>query len=422
MDAGVANLRNAAGTSQIAFAADFAGNAVNIAQIGSGDVVVFNSLGVAVANVDPDQAAGISAMVTADSAIHSVEPEPIFFTSSDGLSPDAFTYLRGYRDAVNHLYEQLTGEPGTQTIGALAGETFQDTAEATWGLQAAHLLESDLSGRGVKVAVLDTGLDLDHPDFQNRLITSESFIPNQEVQDENGHGTHCIGTSCGPRQPAGDRRYGIAFEAEIFAGKVLSNQGSALGRSTLAGIEWAVQNGCHVISMSLGARVGVNEPFLNAMEAVARAALRNNALIVAAAGNHSDRSRGKIEPVNSPANCPSIMAVAAVDRFLRLANFSCGGINDDGHVDIAGPGVDVFSSAPEPAPPRQPPFFRLWSTRYDTISGTSMATPHVAGVAALLRQAHPDLDAAEIWRLLSATARSMSLPARDVGVGLVQLA
>jgi subtilisin family serine protease len=107
----------------------------------------------------------------------------------------------------------------------------------------------------VKVAVLDTGLDLGHPDFAGRQITAQSFVQGEQVQDGHGHGTHCIGTACGPRTPGRLPRYGIAYQAQIFAGKVLSNAGSGGDGGILAGIDWAIRNGCAVVSMSLGSPV-----------------------------------------------------------------------------------------------------------------------------------------------------------------------
>ena len=130
-------------------------------------------------------------------------------------------------------------------------------------------------------------------------------------------------------------------------------------------------------------------------------------LIVAAAGNDSSRP-GLTNPVSHPANCPSIMAVAALDPALAIASFSNRGINPDGgQVDIAAPGVNVFSSWPMPA-------------RYRRLQGTSMATPHVAGIAALYAEADPAARGAALWQALAGAARRLSLPGTDVGAGLVQ--
>ena len=219
-------------------------------------------------------------------------------------------------------------------------------------------------------------MDLGHPDFVGRNITSRSFVAGQAVQDGHGHGTHCIGTACGSKRPAQLPRYGVAFESQIFAGKVLSNQGSGGDAGILAGIQWAINNQCAVISMSLGAAVSPGQGFSQIFEQVARRALAAGTLIIAAAGNESNRP-ALIAPVGHPANCPSIMAVGAIDQQFLVARFSCGGLNPQGgQVDIAGPGVAVISSFPRPVLRR-------------TLSGTSMATPHVAGIAALIAQANP---------------------------------
>src|SRR5690606_21209515 len=102
-----------------------------------------------------------------------------------------------------------------------------------YGLQKTKVVVSlphvqTYTGQGIKVAVLDTGMDLNHPDFAGRLITAKSFVPGQAVQDLHSHGTHCIGTACGPKDPttASQQRYGVAYQSHIFAGKVLNNAGS----------------------------------------------------------------------------------------------------------------------------------------------------------------------------------------------------
>ena len=129
-------------------------------------------------------------------------------------------------------------------------------------------------------------------------------------------------------------------------------------------------------------------------------------MIIAAAGNESNRP-GLIAAVDRPANCPSILAVAALDNRLQVAFFSNGGINPNGGgVDIATPGVRVLSSVPMP-------------TRTGFKSGTSMATPHVAGIAALWAEAR-NLSGGALASALTASARRLTLPSRDVGAGLVQ--
>ena len=180
-----------------------------------------------------------------------------------GLGTPTSYYLRGYRDAVVSLVDHLLGGPSPAVAEAEAIiESFTDDTVSTWGLKAAKVPNSRFSGRGIHVAVLDTGLDLRHPDFSGRSVTPKSFISGQEVQDGHGHGTHCIGTSCGPERPGQVRRYGCAFRAEIFAGKVLSNAGSGADTGILAGIEWALTSGCRVISMSLGAQFSLASPSL----------------------------------------------------------------------------------------------------------------------------------------------------------------
>src|SRR5439155_7585637 len=156
----------------------------------------------------------------------------------------------------------------------------------------------------------------------------------------------------------------------------------------------------------LGARVQPGQAYSRTFEQVALRALSKGTLIIAAAGNGSDRRNGHIDPVGHPANCPSIMAVGAIDVNSAIAWFSCGTVDSTSSVDIVGPGVDIHSSWPMPL-------------RNKTISGTSMATPHVAGCAALIAQATGARDYG-LWARLAQIGKRLPLPSTDVGSGLVQ--
>jgi subtilisin family serine protease len=408
IESGIRALADSTGSVGVARAADFAGNSFTAEELDSPRTAVFDNLGVAVVSLDADQQRSLETTATSNSSILAIEPERIVYAMGDdqhiGLTVE---YLKGYRDAINHLIDRAIPTETQMFSTAAVNET-----TATWGLQATRVLETRFSGLNIKVAVLDTGLDLTHPDFAGRKITSQSFILGEAVQDGNGHGTHCIGTACGFNVPPILPRYGIAYNAEIFAGKVLSNRGSGSDQGILAGIEWAIANGCQVISMSLGAATRPGDSFSRVYEQVGQRALRRRSLIVAAAGNESDRRIGQFNPVGHPANCPSIMAVGALDEALAIAFFSNRSINPrGGEINIAAPGGNAGTSQ----------IYSTWPMpkRYNRISGTSMATPHVAGLAALYAEATGQTGQG-LWDLLVNNAKRLSLSPLDVGVGLAQ--
>jgi len=360
-----------------------------------GSGTLFFRLGVAVAKLDANHLARLQDVAQGEKSILAIERAPIFFAASSWDQ----AFLQGYEAGVKGLIQSLAGLSVQSTAIDEAGGT------ATWGLNATRVEASRATGRGVRVAILDTGLDLLHPDFAGRSIQSRSFIVDEPVQDGHGHGTHCAGTACGPRKPRQGPRYGIAHEAEIFIGKVLSNSGGSRGRSVELGMEWALANRCDIISMSLGSPVLPNQGPIQAYERIGSRALSAGMMFVAAAGNDSVRRRGLINPVGSPANVPSILAVGALDQQLAVADFSNGGINGNGgDVDIAGPGVGVYSSIPG---------------GYGLKSGTSMATPHIAGLAALHAEITGHRGRA-LWEALTESAKALPLAPRDVGSGIGQ--
>jgi hypothetical protein len=369
---------------RMADARDFGGQAVEMSALGDAEALLFPEINVALIGGDAMASRGMSVAeeLASDSPMQVIEPE--YFVFSDDAPGD---YLRGFLHAAETIARDL-GKLPPQPDDALEEALVLGN---TWGLNACRVPPSLRTGLGIRVAVLDTGMDLGHPDFAGRAIVSASFV-GQPVQDLHSHGTHCIGTACGPQAPAGTTpRYGIAFRSTIFVGKVLSNAGSSVGASVLAGMNWAIANNCEVISMSLGSQAPVQAAYTNA----GAIALQRGLLMIAAAGNAASTT-------GAPANSPTIMSVASLDNTLVPSSFS-----NFGKVEIAAPGRDVYSSVPRP-------------TRYGYKSGTSMAAPHVAGCAALWAQTSPGLRGQALWNRLQATARALPFPVSRVGRGLVQ--
>jgi subtilisin family serine protease len=286
-----------------------------------------------------------------------------------------------------------------------------DESIVTWGLQVTQVSDSALTGRGVRVAVLDSALDLDHQDFAPRRgeITLETLTTGPADHSICIHGTAVAGILCGPAAPVQGPRYGVAPNCELFFGRV-TESGCSYGDADLVeGINWAMANGCRIANLSLGRPVKPGQAPSLVFQEVCSQAAAAGMLIVAAAGNRSERQNGIILPVEEPANALRALAVGAITIDGEVAPFSNGGVDlPGGAVDLIAPGDAIHSSCANiPGKP------------YSRFNLTSMATPFVSGIAALWLEKHRDLTVAELWQRMQETALPLGDP-RDAGAGLVQ--
>ncbi|MER5897130.1 S8 family serine peptidase [Streptomyces sp. NPDC001876] len=261
-------------------------------------------------------------------------------------------------------------------------------------------------GKGTKVAVLDTGVDAEHPDLKGRIADSKNFTDSDTTDDRQGHGTHTISTVGGSGAASDGKKKGVAPGADLLAGKVLNDNGSGAESWIIAGMQWAVDQKADVVSMSLGSQTPTDctDPMSVAAEELARS---KDTLFVIAAGN----SGPTLNTVSSPGCAPGVLTVGAVDRDDSTAQFSSRGPAIGSHTlkpEISAPGVDISAAAAG----------GRGVYAYRTMSGTSMATPHVAGAAAIVKQRHPDWTAQQIKAALVSSAKS-AIPGdvRETGGG-----
>ncbi|MFE2097742.1 MULTISPECIES: S8 family peptidase [unclassified Streptomyces] len=254
------------------------------------------------------------------------------------------------------------------------------------------------TGKGVKVAVLDTGVDTSHPDLKDQVIDSKNFTAAADAKDHFGHGTHVASIVAGTGAKSGGKYKGVAPDAKILNGKVLDDTGSGDDSGILAGMEWAASQGASVINLSLG---GYDTPEIDPLEAeVNKLSAEKGILFAIAAGNEGPQSIG------SPGSADAALTVGAVDDKDKLADFSSTGPRTgDGAIkpDVTAPGVDITAAAAKGSVIDQEVGEK--PEGYLTISGTSMATPHVAGAAAILKQEHPDWGYAELKGALTGSAK-----------------
>jgi len=358
-------------------------------------------------------------------AVPNDEPIPVIVRRKQGSMFSARAATRGVSPSPGEpSFTLIPAEAIRMTPADIAALSQAEDVEHVWADLPVHTClntsvpkisvprvwsEAGLRGQGIKVAVVDTGLDDSHPDFAGRVMAMKSFV-SDSARDDNGHGTHVAGTIAGSGAKSGGKYVGVAPEATLYIAKVLRANGSGSMSSVMAGIEWAVlEQGVQIINLSLGGSGPCDGT--DALSTLVDEAVRQAGVVVCvAAGNEGPEER----TVGSPGCARYVITVGAMTDNDVIARFSSRGPTADGRTkpDIVFPGVGVI--APQAAGTR---LGTVIEDGYVASDGTSMATPHASGVAALMLQANPQLTAEQVKTLMLAGAVSIGARPNEQGVG-----
>ncbi|RZU19781.1 PA domain-containing protein [Kribbella rubisoli] len=363
------------------------------------DKRLFNLTELAAQGYDDASSDRLPLLLTAPATLRSAPTTPTAATLRRTLTSVGSSAVTVQKSDAKAFWDGISGPTTFKTSQVtkiwLDGRTHATDDQSDQQIGAPTAWKQGYDGHGVKVAVLDTGYDAGHPDLAKQVVASESFVPDEAVQDLHGHGTHTASIVAGLGTASAGKRKGVAPGAELLIGKVLDNSGGGYDSEAIAGMEWAVQQGAKVVSMSLG---GLPSDGTDPMsEAVDRLSKSSGTLFVIAAGNS-----GAEETVGSPGAASEALTVGAVDRDDSLASFSSRGPRlGDGALkpEVTAPGVEI--PAARAAGTEQG---HVLGQYYTAMSGTSMATPHVAGAAAILAQRHPDWTGPQLKAALASTA------------------
>jgi serine protease AprX len=326
----------------------------------------------------------------------------------------------------SYVYRRIPARAMTLRAGDIAAYATDDDVERVWPdlpvhtwlddsvplLEAPRVWTDSGRGAGVKIAIVDTGIDPAHPDFAGRIQSTRDFTGKGTVQDGHGHGTHVASIAAGSGAASGGKYVGVAPEASICVAKVLDDNGGGMMSNVMAGVEWAVDEGAQVLNLSLGA-AGPGDGD-DALSVLCDAAVGEGVVVCAAAGNAGPGA----STVGPPGVARLVITVGASNKSDGIASFSSRGPTADGRTkpDVVFPGVNIAAARATGTGMGTPV-----DDRYTSASGTSMATPHAAGAAALLLQAYPNLTPAEVKDVLKRTAKDLGLDGNTQGAGRAQV-
>ena len=341
--------------------------------------------------------------------------------------PDALgiaASLLGF-SATYYSFRLLSAAAHSMTREGITALSHRDEVEMIWYDEPVHTMldvsvpligapivwQAGITGKGIKIGIVDTGIDPDHPDFAGRIAQMKDFT-GQGPNDNHGHGTHVAGIIGGTGTASNGKYRGVAPDCMYYTAKVLRGDGSGNTSDVMAGVEWAVQQGVQVINLSLGSDGACDGT--DALSVTCDAAIGKGLAVCVAAGNAGPGA----STVGSPGCAKTVITIGATTKTDQVASFSSRGPTSDNRVkpDLCFPGGSIISCRAKGTS-----MGTVINDSYTQASGTSMATPHAAGACALLLQAKPGLAPQQIKDILMNTAKNLNLDANTQGTGRAQV-
>ena len=376
--------------------------------------------------------------MAAQSKIHPNLASRMQQVSAAGVAPQAIRVIVKYRidplqivagllglSATYYTFRLLYAAAHSMTRDGILALSQREDVEMIWYDEPVHTLldvsvpligapvvwQAGITGKGIKVGIVDTGIDPDHPDFAGRIVQMKDFT-GQGPNDNHGHGSHVAGIVGGTGSASGGKYRGVAPECLYYTAKVLRGDGSGNTSDVMAGVEWAVQQGVQVVNLSLGSDGACDGT--DALSVTCDAAMGKGVVVCVAAGNAGPDA----STVGSPGCAKTVITIGATTKTDQVAVFSSRGPTSDNRVkpDLCFPGGSIISCRAKGTS-----MGTAINDSYTQASGTSMATPHAAGACALLLQAKPGLTPQQVKDILMNTAKYLNLDANTQGTGRAQV-